>query len=244
MSTSLSTRIFEGIRDAIINGVYPIGGKLPTERELAELYGAGRFAVREAIAMLSQNGFVETLPQSGTYVKDFYSDGSIDTLVQTLRIRRIIERQTLSSLLRFRVTVEASAAAEAALHATSQDLACLSDNLQRKKNNLDNIAVLTDCDYDFHYRVISASGDIVSRLIFQSFKPIYSFFTEFFYSLEGAAQTSLALNLELVEALKQGDKRSSQEAMETILKFAEKKIFEAIDDRDELIVISRVGGGE
>lgn len=244
MSCGLSEKIFEEIRTAIINEVYPIGTKLPTERELAELYGAGRFAVREAIAMLSQNGFVETLPQSGTYVKDFYGDGSLDTLVQTLRVRRTIERQTLESLLQFRVTVETSAAAEAAQRITSADIAFLSANLQRKEDNLGNIAVLTECDYDFHYKIIFVSGNIVSKLVFQSFKPIYSFFTEYFYSLPGAPQRSLDLNLKLLEALKQGNKESSYKAMEAILHFAEKRIFESIDDRDQLIVISRVNSGE
>lgn len=244
MSTGLSTKIFNEIRTAIINEVYPIGSKLPTERELAELYGASRFAVREAMAMLSQDGFVETIPQSGTYVKDFYSDGSLDTLVQTLRIRRTIDRQTLASLLKFRVTVETSAAAEAALRITSKDIAYLTANLKRKGDNLSNIAVLTECDYDFHYKITSVSGNIISKLVFQSFKPIYSFFTEFYYSLPGAPQTSLALNLKLLEALKQGDKRSSFKAMEAILQFGEKKIFEAIDDREELIVIRPVHSGE
>ncbi len=244
MSCGLSTKIFEDLRTSIINELYPIGTRLPTERELAGIYGTGRFAVREAIAMLAQNGFVETLPQSGTYVKDFYSDGSLDTLVQTLRIRRIIERQTLESLLKFRVSVETSAAAEAALRITSKDIAYLSANLQRKEENLSNIAVLTECDYDFHYKIISISGNIVSKLVFQSFKPIYSFFTEFFYSLPGASQTSLTLNLELLGALKQGNKNSSFKAMKAVLHFAEKKIFESIDDREQLIVIRRANGAE
>ncbi len=244
MNCGLSAKIFEEMRTAIINEVYPIGARLPTERRLAEQYGAGRFAVREAIAMLSQDGYVETLPQSGTYVKDFYSDGSLDTLVQTLRIRRTIERQTLESLLQFRATVETSAAAEAALRITTGDIAYLGSNLERKKKNLDHIAVLTECDYDFHYKIIFVSGNIVSRLVFKSFKPIYSFFTEYYYSLPGAPQRSLALNLELLAALKQGDKTSSYKAMEAILCFAEKRIFESIDDREQLIVIRQVNMGE
>lgn len=242
MSSGLSTRIFEDIRTAIINEVYPIGGKLPTERELAEQYRAGRFAVREAIAMLSQDGFVETFPQSGTYVKDFYSDGTLDTLVQTLHIRRVIDRQTLESLLRFRVTVETTAAAEAALRATAEDIAYLAANLERKGDSLSDIGLLTECDYDFHYKIIFVSGNIVSRLVFKSFKPIYSFFTEFYYSLPGAPQASLDLNLRLLEALKQGDQTSSFKAMEAILQYAEKKVFEFIDDEAQLIVIRPVSG--
>ena len=240
MRYGLAAKIFNEIRTDIINEIYPIGSKLPTERELAVKYKAGRFAVREAIAMLSQNGFVETYPQSGTYIKDYYADGTLDTLVQTLRIRGTIDRQTLDSLIKFRITVETSAAYEAAFRAEKNDLKYLDDNLERKKAHLADIAVLMEVDYDFHYKIIAVSGNIVSKLIFQSFKPIYSFFTEFFYSLPGAPQTSYALNLKLLEALQQKDPRSSFEAMEAILLFGERKVFEAIDQRDQLIVIRRL----
>lgn len=244
MSTGLSARIYNKIRAAIIEEAYPVGSKLPAERELADHFGAGRFAVREAVAMLSQDGFVETLPQSGTYVKDFYRDGSLDTLVQTLRIRRVIERQTLVSLLKYRVAVETEAAAAAALRAAPEDIAYLKANLERKAGNLADLAVLTECDYDFHFKVISLSGNIVSRLVFQSFKPIYSFFTEFFYSLPGAPQASLTLNRSLVSALQRGDRDGAFEAMKAILQYSENKIFEVIDDRAQLIVLRRVDGGE
>ena len=66
MGTGLSSKIFDKIRKDIINGVYPVGSKLTTE--LAVKHMASRFAVR-AIAMLSQNGFTETHPQSGTFIK-------------------------------------------------------------------------------------------------------------------------------------------------------------------------------
>lgn len=241
MSSGLSSKIFSEIRTDIIREVYPIGSKLPTERLLAEKYGASRFAVREAIAMLSQTGFVETLPQSGTYVKDFHSEGSLETLVQTLRIRRIIDRQTLDSLLKFRIATETDAAAEAALRLTGKDIKYLEDNLKEKEEHLTDVLVLAQCDYDFHYKIIVASGNIISRLVFQSFKPIYSFFTEFFYSLPYAPAVSLELNKRLLEALQRGDKEASFSAMADILHYGERKIYEAIDDREDLIEIRHAG---
>ena len=237
MSVGLPAVIFEKIRNDIINEAYPVGSKLPPERELAVRYKASRFAVWEAIAMLAQNGYVETLPQSGTYIRDFYRNGSLDTLVQTLHVRRVIDRQTLDSLLNFRYTTETSAAADAVQRVTDNDLKYLGENLKRKKENLDQIFVLSECDYDFHYKIVSISGNVISRLIFQSFKPIYSFFTEFFYSLQGAAETSLVLNLQLISALKERDREGAFQAMADILKYGEKKVYEAIDDNDELIEI-------
>lgn len=239
MSLGLPALIFEQIRNDIINELYPIGSKLPPERELSNKYGASRFAVREAIARLVQNGFVETHPQSGSYIKDFYRDGSLDTLVQALRIRRVIDRQTLDSLLNFRYTTETNAASEAALRINANDIGYLSTNLKTKKEHLTDIAVLTECDYDFHYKIVSVAENIISRLVFQSFKPIYSFFTEFFYSLPETPENSLKLNLKLLDALKKRDSQASFSAMSEILKYGEKKVYEAINDSDQLIIIRK-----
>jgi len=237
MRTGLPTKIFEQIKEEIIREVYPIGSKLPPERELAAKYDASRFAVREAIAMLAQNGFVETQPQSGSYVRDFIRGGNLDTLVQTLRVRRVIDRQTLDSLLKFRFTTETSAAAEAAVRITDKNIYDLSANLKQKKANLDNILILADLDYQFHFEIIRISENIINKLIFQSFEPIYSFFTEYFYSLPGAAQKSLELNLKLLDTFRRREADLSAQAMGEILKFAEKKVYEAIDEGDRLIHI-------
>lgn len=239
MATGLPALIFEKIRDDIIHGVYPIGTKLPAERELSAKYNASRFAVREAIAMLAQNDFVKTLPQSGTYILDFYRDGSLETLVQTLHIRRVIDRQTLDSLLSFRYTTETNTAAEAAPRMTEPDIAYLSENLRLKKDNLGNIRVLSEIDYDFHSRVVSVSANVINRLIFKSFKPIYSFFTEFFYSLPEAGENSLALNLTLLEAFKNRNSGEASKAMGAILKYGSEKVYEAIDENEELIIIRK-----
>lgn len=237
MNMGLSARIFNDMRTDIINGKYPVKSKLPPERELSLKYGASRFAVREAIAMLIQSGFVETHPQSGTYVVDYIREGSLDTLVQVLRIKRTIDRKTLESLLKFRHATEVMAAGEAALNSGEEDIAHLTEVLDRKKGNLGSIAVLTETDFDFHYSIISISGNIISQMVFKSFRPIYSFFTEYFYSLEGAPETSLQLNLKLVKALGRKDRNASEKAMAAILKHGEKKVNEAIKNFGQTIYL-------
>lgn len=230
MNTGLPSRIFNDMQTDIIRNVYPVGSKLPTERDLAQKYNASRFAVREALAMLAQSGLVITHPQSGTYVKDFEKTGSLETLVQILRIRRSIDRPTLESLLNFRLTTETAAAAEAVYRVKESDIEYLERNLEIKKEHPDDISVLTECDFDFHYTIINISGNIINRMVFQSFRPIYSFFTEFFYSIDGAAETSLRLNQKMLKALKSKDSDASKKAMTAILKFGKKKIYEAIKE--------------
>lgn len=228
MKKGLPGKIYGDMLKDIITGAYAIESKLPPERELVQKYKASRFAIREAIAMLAQSGFVVTQPQSGTYVRDFNREGSVETLVQVLRVKKTIDRQTIESLLRFRFVTETEAARRAALHIQESDIGYLESSLEKKKRHLKNAAVQAECDYDFHRAVITISGDIISRLVFQSFKPVYAFFAELFYSIEGMPDASLELNLKLLKALKRKDQDASRKAMGNILKFAEKKVYEAV----------------
>jgi GntR family transcriptional regulator len=41
---------------------------IPSEKEMRDATGAGRTAVRNAVAWLRDHGFVYTVPQRGTYV--------------------------------------------------------------------------------------------------------------------------------------------------------------------------------
>lgn len=52
----------------LIAGKYPIGSRLPAERELAQIYGVSRPTVREAIIAMEVYGFVEVRIGSGAYV--------------------------------------------------------------------------------------------------------------------------------------------------------------------------------
>ena len=52
----------------IIAGKYPVGARLPAERELAVQYEVSRPTVREAIIALEVQGLVEVRIGSGAYV--------------------------------------------------------------------------------------------------------------------------------------------------------------------------------
>jgi DNA-binding FadR family transcriptional regulator len=56
------------IRAEILSGHFLPDARLPSERELAALFGVGRPAVREAIGALQNEGLVVTRPNSGTFV--------------------------------------------------------------------------------------------------------------------------------------------------------------------------------
>ena len=64
-----SSYVAEQIIDAIDNGVYQPGDRLPSERKIADQMGVSRNSVREALSALQIVEVVETKAGSGTYIK-------------------------------------------------------------------------------------------------------------------------------------------------------------------------------
>ena len=101
----------EQLATAIRLGVFPAGGFLPTERDLAEKLKVSRATVREAIAALRSAGMVETVRgRGGGTVVTFTPSGPRPEALEELAGRRAALRDALT----FRRIVEPGAAAVAA----------------------------------------------------------------------------------------------------------------------------------
>lgn len=60
--------VAEHLSQAIAEGTYPIGTRLPPERELAERFNVGRPTIREALIALELAGLIDVRTGSGVYV--------------------------------------------------------------------------------------------------------------------------------------------------------------------------------
>ena len=77
MATSTSTLgrpadrtrlIVQTLRNQIVEGELPPGGRLPTREEVERRFGAGASTVQKALEQLRRDGFVEVNGKQGTYV--------------------------------------------------------------------------------------------------------------------------------------------------------------------------------
>ena len=94
-SNKLYIQIFNQIRGAILDGTLKVGDKLPSEKELCQMFGVSRVPVREALCALELNGLVESNQGQGVYVRE-NSVVSTDWLEEIdpqdiIRTRRLIE---------------------------------------------------------------------------------------------------------------------------------------------------------
>ena len=96
----VSDRVVEQIELMIESGEFTIGEKLPSVRELCELFGVGRSAVRDAITTLKGKGTVEVKHGEGTYICGFDSSSlfksqvllpSIKDVHELFQVRKMLE---------------------------------------------------------------------------------------------------------------------------------------------------------
>lgn len=93
----LYVHIAEAMSERIVNGRYPVGSRLPSERDLAQAFGVSRPTIREAIISLEIDGLVDVKIGSGVYVKHnrpSAPDGEPDVgPFELLEARRLIESE-------------------------------------------------------------------------------------------------------------------------------------------------------
>jgi len=107
--STLVTHVSQLMRDAILNGVYKPGDKLPSEARLTEQHGVSRTVIREAVAALRADGLVDSRRGAGVFVRQPPAPVLPFQSIDKARISSILE------LLEFRSAVETEAAALAAL---------------------------------------------------------------------------------------------------------------------------------
>ncbi len=77
--------LYRELRNAITEGIYPYGSKLPSERTLALDHGLSLVTVEHAFQILSDEGYIETRERSGCYVvyrsSEVFTVKEQDTLV-------------------------------------------------------------------------------------------------------------------------------------------------------------------
>ncbi|TVR63920.1 MAG: FadR family transcriptional regulator [Spirochaetaceae bacterium] len=103
-------RIYQEIIEQIINlirrGELEIGDRLPSERDLAEMFDVSRQSVREALRVMEVIGLVETRQGGGSYVTDINIAKFLNMIAPVFLAKKGFEYELLE--LRFMLEVKAA----------------------------------------------------------------------------------------------------------------------------------------
>lgn len=161
--------VVEQIRSRIASGELQREQKLPTERELALLFGVSRGVVREAIKILNGMGLVDSRQGSGIFVRN----DPVPVISQGITLSVIAEDSAVNQLFEFRDLLESHAARCAATQATAEQLAAIQAAAAATSvaATSDDQAKFGAADRQFHLAVAEASNNpylvVVLRAVWQ-----------------------------------------------------------------------------
>ena len=147
---SLPDEVAKHIRVSIDSGEIQPGKRLPTQHELASIYGVSRPVIREAISILKSDGLVISQQGRGQFVNP---EGS-----SVFRLNpRLEDKEDLSHLFSFLMSVEVAATKQAAKRRNDDDLKSIREHLdnlglaiRRGQNGVDE-------DMQFHRAILHAT---------------------------------------------------------------------------------------
>ncbi|MBD1557804.1 FadR family transcriptional regulator [Vibrio sp. S9_S30] len=158
----LSDQIYDELQKRIVEGVYCIGDKIPSESELCENFSSSRAIIREALARLKSDGVLESRRGSGTFIAV-----TPDKVVrQSAKISSLAD---LQHCLEFRRCIEPEAAYFAALRATRAEIQSMEKALANLTAALESGKVEEKSDFAFHKSVVIASKNDFIIQSYESF---------------------------------------------------------------------------
>ncbi|MCL5965702.1 MAG: FadR family transcriptional regulator [Deltaproteobacteria bacterium] len=153
----ISEKVANQLRKLIAEGVFKVGDRLPSERDLSEQMGVSRTSVREALQTLEVQGILETVHGGGSIVRNITGREIRPPIEQFLGQdkRRVLE------LAELRAFMEAWAAREAARNRSEAELATMRGYLEEMERDFENGRIRYDVDFRYHTEIAAATHNTI-----------------------------------------------------------------------------------
>ncbi|HEY8743173.1 MAG TPA: FadR/GntR family transcriptional regulator [Chloroflexota bacterium] len=156
------------IKAGILDGSFPLGSKLPAEREIARQFGVSRTTVREALTVLRETGLVEIRTGAAGGAK--VTAPGAKAIAQVLQFVLRVDHRRFADLLEVRQTIEPRIAMLAAEHRSEQDVAALAESVERLQASLDAPEAYALADVAFHLQLARASANVIYQGLLDSLR--------------------------------------------------------------------------
>jgi GntR family transcriptional repressor for pyruvate dehydrogenase complex len=209
--TRLAEELADRIRILILDGTFPPGKRLPSERHLTERFGVSRGSVRDALRMLEIIGLLETRHGQGTFPQEL----TVDRLVAPLAAVMTYRHDLRDELLDVRRMFEPAIARAAATRVTDEDVADLQRILdaQRRKLETGRSAIVEDTA--FHAALARSTRNRVVVRIMSTLNDLLVESRTQTLRQKGRPEQSLEGHERVVAALRHRDAEGAAQAMYT-----------------------------
>lgn len=222
----LSTSVVRQIELLILRGILRPGERLPAERELSERLGVSRPSLRDAIAMLQEQGLLSSRAGSGIFVADVLGSAFSPTLTRLFATHD----EAVFDYLSFRRDMEAIAAERAARLGSDSDLKLVQTVLDKMvaahgKRNSEEDARL---DALFHTAIIEASHNVVMlhmmRSMFDLLREGVFYNRQIMFKQRTSKEALLDQHRAINDALQARDPKGARAAVEQHLDYVQQAL--------------------
>jgi len=209
----MSVQIAQRIIEEIGSGVYLPGATLPSEQQLAAVYGVSRPIVREAFKFLSAQGFLSVTTGKSAIIREVN-----DELLRVF-MRRVLasgSARSIQDLFAVRIILEEFGVALASQNRTAKDIQQLKATLNEMTRYIDQPAFYSEYDIKFHILLAQCSRNIFLFHLTSSIR-------DTLVSLGSRMRSNLSTteisqihdyHLQILRAVEKGDATAAVEAME------------------------------
>jgi GntR family transcriptional regulator, transcriptional repressor for pyruvate dehydrogenase complex len=214
----LGSEIARRLLDYLLSGAVPAGGRIPSERQLAESLGVNRPAVREAIRALGFLGLLEVRQGSGTY----FRGPDQELLLRLFEWTLLFGDGRARDLLETRADLEIIASGRAAERRNEDDVVALEALLERMR--VSDQAGFPDADLAFHAKITELAGNIVLEDMLASIRAVIRGWVE--RNIAAAGTTSIAYrdHVPICRAIAAGDPEAARTAMAAHMRAAIRRL--------------------
>jgi GntR family transcriptional repressor for pyruvate dehydrogenase complex len=210
--TTLPERIARKIAELIEDGRLAPGARLPSERELAQVFGVSRLAVREAAHRLEARGLVVVRRGAGSFVATQIAPADdVDALGPVGRV-------DLDELADVRMLLEPAAADWAARRADRSSAAVLLRLARRFEEAAaqpsPRFDLVAAADMELHLGIAQAAENALLAQLVEQLHAVYRLQLEWSLRRPGRLEETLVEHRRIVDAISAGDPVAARAAME------------------------------
>jgi GntR family transcriptional repressor for pyruvate dehydrogenase complex len=207
----LYQHIVDQIQNMILDGTLKAGDKLPSEREMVNLFGVSRTSIREAIRALDILGLVECRQGDGNFIRKDFDTG----LFEPLSIMFKLHDGNALELFKARKMLEMEAVPLAVKNISEEqktELKSIMDKLEKAKTEPEKVKY----DAEFHFKIIEFSDNYLLKCFYNAVSTIMKSFMvdarKVFLRAEKMNVLS-ALHREIFDAIISGDSEKAVKAV-------------------------------
>lgn len=208
-----STEAKESGSSAVIAGIIQYlkerrlqpGDRLPSERDLAERLGAGRNAVREALATLVTLRMVESRPNSGIYLRHMERESSFEAMVMMADLGATPTPTEVAETMEVRAHLELLSVRLACQRRDDKDLQRMTQVMESTEKVLAADGNIAEEDTAFHIALVDATHNSVLVRVLNAFYRFTAKRRVLLFSNRDQAKASARDHRKLIELIRQRD---------------------------------------